>query len=292
MSGFASAQPPLPELEKIKQIKLLESTSDDVKRILAGYEENLYVLDNFHYSAKYYSFNIYYSSGSCSDENEDWNVPQGKVSYIIIHFKKTVKPEDLGIDLSSFRKEKMFVDSSEDFIYHDKNAGISYNICNAGNNCKGEISSIELFPPKEKLPLLCSNKTERKEFYERKRWSNEKSKKPHIRYFANVSKVTLSANEIIAGCDSGNQSCADGNRQIEVLVDAEASPCTSWDFKYNYTITGGRIIGQGEKVVWDLSGAKPGRYLITADVDNGCGICGTTKTEFVDVKECADCLPK
>jgi hypothetical protein len=52
---------------------------------------------------------------------------------------------------------------------------------------------------------------------------------------------------------------------------------------YDYTITGGRIIGTGSKVFWDLSDAAPGRYLITAGVDDGCGVCGTTETKQVMV---------
>jgi hypothetical protein len=267
-----------------------------VRRILAGYQENPYKLDTSNFSTKYYDLNIYYSTGDCSDEDEDWNVTEGKVVNIRIHFKKSIKPEDLGVDLSSLRKEKTFVNSSEDFIYHDKSAGVSYGICNAGINYNGEINSIDLFPPKEKLSLLCSNKTERKKFYERRRWSDEKVKKPNIRYFANVNEVTLSANKIIAGCDSENsadtKSCAESVKLIEVLIYADASPCTSWDFTYNHMISGGKIIGTGERVVWDLSGVKPGTYTITAAVDNGCGVCGTTITKKVVVRECTDCQKK
>ncbi len=40
MCGFVFAQTPFPELDKVKQIKLLESTRKDVKRILAEYEDD------------------------------------------------------------------------------------------------------------------------------------------------------------------------------------------------------------------------------------------------------------
>ncbi len=53
---------------------------------------------------------------------------------------------------------------------------------------------------------------------------------------------------------------------------------------YNYTVSGGTIIGQGAKVVWDLTGVEAGTYTITAGVDDGCGVCGTTKTETVVIK--------
>ena len=55
---------------------------------------------------------------------------------------------------------------------------------------------------------------------------------------------------------------------------------------YNYKVSGGKIIGKDEKVVWDLSGVKPGTYTITAAVDNGCGFsCGKTQTKAITVKE-------
>jgi len=293
--GFAFTQSKFPELKKIKQIKLLESTREDVKRIFADYKvedrKNSNGFDFTTFSTKYYDFGFYYSTGNCTNENEDWNVPEGTVNSIRIFFKKSINPEYLGINLSSLRKEKMFVNSSEDFIYHDKTVGINYDVCNAGANRIGEISYIEIFPAKEKVPLLCSNKTETKKFYERKKWSDEKSQKPTVRYFANVNKMTLDSSEVIADCDSDDWkdvgNCSD-SKQIKILVDAEASVCTSWDFTYNYTITGGKIIGMGASVVWDLSGVKPGSYTITAGVDNGCGVCGTTKTETVVVKE-PDC---
>ena len=58
---------------------------------------------------------------------------------------------------------------------------------------------------------------------------------------------------------------------------------------FNYTVSGGKIIGVGPKIVWDLSGVRPGTYTITASVDNGCGVCGETMTKTVKVVECPDC---
>ena len=53
---------------------------------------------------------------------------------------------------------------------------------------------------------------------------------------------------------------------------------------YNYTVTGGRVIGTGANVKWDLTGVGPGTYSITAGVDDGCGLCGATVTRTVVVK--------
>ncbi len=59
---------------------------------------------------------------------------------------------------------------------------------------------------------------------------------------------------------------------------------------YNYTVSGGRIVGQGANVSWDLTGVNPGTYTITAGVDDGCGVCGQTKTQTITVEKC-DCVP-
>ncbi|MEQ1761654.1 MAG: hypothetical protein ABL984_00780 [Pyrinomonadaceae bacterium] len=53
---------------------------------------------------------------------------------------------------------------------------------------------------------------------------------------------------------------------------------------YGYTVTGGRIVGTGSKVKWDLTGVRSGTYTITAAVDDGCGFCGQTKSLTVVVK--------
>jgi hypothetical protein len=59
---------------------------------------------------------------------------------------------------------------------------------------------------------------------------------------------------------------------------------------YNYTVSGGRIVGTGASVSWDLSGVQPGSYTITAGVDDGCGICGKTETRTITIRECPDCV--
>jgi hypothetical protein len=294
ISVSAFAHSPLPELDKIKQIKLLESTRGDVKRIFAGYKERVSALDDFSvFSSKNFWFIVEYSGAGC--DYDDWNVREGRVTYITISFDKSIKPEDLAVDLSSLRKEKKYVDSSENFIYHDKSLGFMYD------TCKSKIISMKLFPPKETLPFLCNNSKQRK-FYQSERWSNKRIKKfkknrrAIARYFANVTELTLSSNEISVGCDSdnseGNKNCAESVKVIEVSADYAATPCTDDTVTFNYTISGGKITGQGEKVVWDLSGVKPGTYTITASVDTGCGVCGTTRTEEVVVKECPGCKEK
>lgn len=107
---------------------------------------------------------------------------------------------------------------------------------------------------------------------------------------ANVTGLNLGSTKITLGCPPGTRSASNAcndNRSVSVSTttsDKENDPLT-----YNYTVTGGRIVGSGANVSWDLSGAGKGTYTITAAVDDGCGVCGKTETRTVTVEECTDC---
>jgi hypothetical protein len=57
-------------------------------------------------------------------------------------------------------------------------------------------------------------------------------------------------------------------------VDLKAIACDADgdNVLYTYSVTGGRIGGEGASAVWDLAGAaRPGTYTVTVEVDDGCG---------------------
>jgi hypothetical protein len=114
---------------------------------------------------------------------------------------------------------------------------------------------------------------------------------PVVNLPANVESVALSATTIHLPCAPGTvpvSGTCDDNRTISVTthaVDPENDVLT-----YSYTVSGGRIIGTGANVQWDLSTATPGTYTITTGVDDGCGICGRTNTQTITVTAC-DCRP-
>ncbi|HXH69169.1 MAG TPA: hypothetical protein VNI60_02360 [Pyrinomonadaceae bacterium] len=115
--------------------------------------------------------------------------------------------------------------------------------------------------------------------------SGENNKSP------DVTDLTLSQTEVAAPCPSEQVpregvGCSDKmNAQVTTTaVDPEKDV-----IMYHYTVSGGRIVGQGKKVFWDLTGIAPGTYTITAGVDDGCGICGQTQTRTITVKNC-DCV--
>jgi hypothetical protein len=106
----------------------------------------------------------------------------------------------------------------------------------------------------------------------------------------NVESVTLGEKRVTRPCPPGQvrregANCTD---DMSVSVSTVAKDPDNDVLTYNYTVSGGRIVGQGANVSWDLSGVQPGTYTVTVGVDDGCGVCGQTKTETITVENC-DC---
>jgi hypothetical protein len=119
---------------------------------------------------------------------------------------------------------------------------------------------------------------------------NERGNPPIQNQFANVTAVNLDRTTITLPCPPGTQSRSGACGDVQSVgvrttaVDPEGDVLT-----YSYTVSGGRITGQGANVTWDLTGVRPGSYTVTAAVDDGCGFCGTTQTTTITVAECTDC---
>jgi hypothetical protein len=108
---------------------------------------------------------------------------------------------------------------------------------------------------------------------------------------ADVTNLGLSASTIALPCAAGFKSTSGGcNDSTTINVTTTAVDPDNDVLTYNYTVSGGRIVGTGANVQWDLSGVGKGTYTITAGVDDGCGICGKTMTQSVSIVECPDCV--
>ena len=73
---LSQAQFNIPEINKVQEIKLLESTAIDVQRILVGIETHGWNPGDLSqsFSTENYSIDIDYSSGQCSDDDDEiWN---------------------------------------------------------------------------------------------------------------------------------------------------------------------------------------------------------------------------
>jgi hypothetical protein len=228
---------------------------------------------------------VSFSTGDCSEESEfwnrpDWNVPKQTATKIVITFDDTTKLKDLGLNLSGFKKKLRDEDEkdSKEYVYYNENAGIIVL------TDEGEVEKIILHPPKKQIGYLCVNENNSEILSRETSFVDsiiDKESYCILRNIpANVSELNLKTNGVF-GCKDEN--CANAKKEISVVTtafDAENDVLT-----YNYAVTGGAIIGVGAQVFWDLAGASPGIYQITVGVDDGCGICGETKTRQILLKE-------
>ena len=105
---------------------------------------------------------------------------------------------------------------------------------------------------------------------------------------ANVTALELSHTEIVLNCPASDEPCS--NNKI-IKVKTVALKPEGVEQKYVYTISAGKIIGEGSNVEWDLSDAKPGTYVITAGISQPVSdgtrweVLGQTQTKVVTVKE-------
>lgn len=100
--------------------------------------------------------------------------------------------------------------------------------------------------------------------------------------------LTVSHN-IQLGCpvDETSQECTPTSQVVELT--AVVRDFKTRELLYTYSVTGGRITGEGSKVSWDLAGSQPGTYTATVEVEDNRRQRATTSTT-VTVSTCA-CLP-
>ncbi len=235
---------------------------------------------------------IFYAGGNCTEENEDWNVAKYLVTEIRFEPKARVDIQkagteffkEIGTDFSKLRKEKLWGKTKGRYVYQDKFSGIAiYTRYDA-------IQSVSLFPSKKNYSKLCNRKEVRKYYSSDGMNRNPEMKNAIFDYNhpADVVALELSRTEMIADCDSSDtkQDKIHADAVKEISVSATAVDPENDVLTYNYSVSAGKIIGQGAKVIWDLSGVKAGTYKITAAVDDSCGICGKWITKTITVKNC------
>ncbi len=105
-----------------------------------------------------------------------------------------------------------------------------------------------------------------------------------------TANLAASASTITLPCPPGTHSksgsCAASSSSVNLTT--TASDPDGDTLLYSYTVTGGRVTGEGANVSWDLSGMGPGTYTASVDVDDGCG-CITSSTTTVTIASCSDC---
>ena len=105
---------------------------------------------------------------------------------------------------------------------------------------------------------------------------------------AKIEEVELDREEIFIPCGPGRRvkegrTCDDVS-SIKVKTSVVGSQNDK--LQYYYTVSGGRIIGTGASVSWDLSGIRVGTYTITVAIGNDSGVYPEALTETIKIKEC------
>ena len=273
MCGFTFAQSALPTLEKVRQLKLLESTREDAIELLKNEYFGYLGSKDSHISYFYAedaNIRVFYSSGDCLDEGEDWNVSEWKITEIAVYLKVNITTEaDIGIDYSKLRRENPYKRYKEKYIYHNKNLGVAV----ATN--EDFVESIIFSPSAKDFSTLCDKPEARKYYVSKKilRYPSQKNMIICPNYPPNVTAIDLERYEI------KTQSGA-----MQVPISVTAVDPENDVLVYHYKVSAGKINGSSHRVVWDLSGVEPGIYKLTAVADDGCGFCGKWITKTVVVK--------
>jgi len=105
-------------------------------------------------------------------------------------------------------------------------------------------------------------------------------------FAASTAVITLPCPE---GSHSSSNSCP-ANPSTSVGLTVNATDPDGDTLLYTYTVSGGRVTGEGANVSWDLSGVGPGKYTATVEVDDGCGCISFSSTD-VTIGTCSDCIP-
>jgi hypothetical protein len=104
-----------------------------------------------------------------------------------------------------------------------------------------------------------------------------------------ITAVTTSISSIVRPCPPGTSSSTCTPSGNEVTLTANATDVDSDQLLYTWSVTGGRLTGEGRSVTWDLSGVPNGTYTATVEVDDG-NQHKVTSSATVTVADCPDCV--
>lgn len=271
---FLVAQPVLGQyqdraLERARSVRMLLDDREAVRKIFHDFnlDESTETRDDFSFGGT--QIRVLYSTGDCEDSDEAvWDVVADRVVGIKIEEESDFSSRVLRVDLRGLTKEQVFANDEDQFVFHSKSEGIMVRIDG------DEVESVEFFPSVKLKAKNCRNDFAR-DFIAEKSWFGKtklKDRKVISCYHADVTDLSISHNEI------------SGTSAMPIDISTSVGNPNNDILTYNYTVTGGRIVGTGAKVKWDLSGVRSGTYTITAGVDDGCGICGQTRSMTIVVK--------
>jgi hypothetical protein len=104
-----------------------------------------------------------------------------------------------------------------------------------------------------------------------------------------ISAVTTSISAIVRPCPPGTNSATCTPSGNEVTLTANATDVDNDQLLYTWSVTGGRLSGEGRSVTWDLSGVANGTYTATVEVNDG-NQHTVSSSATVTVADCTDCV--
>jgi hypothetical protein len=113
---------------------------------------------------------------------------------------------------------------------------------------------------------------------------------PVINQAPTVGSVTPSMASILRPCPPPTSSTSCTPTGSEVTLVANATDPDNDQLLYTWSVTGGRLSGEGRQVTWDLSGVANGSYTATVEVNDGNQHTASGSTT-VTVADCSNCLP-
>jgi hypothetical protein len=105
-----------------------------------------------------------------------------------------------------------------------------------------------------------------------------------------VNTVTTSISSILRPCPPPTSSTTCTPTGSEVTLTADATDPDADQLLYTWSVTGGRLTGEGRSVTWDLSGVQNGTYTATVEVNDG-NMQKATGSATVTVADCTGCVP-
>ena len=118
---------------------------------------------------------------------------------------------------------------------------------------------------------------------------NERTPPPPPNRAPTVDSVSPSMASVLRPCPPPTSSTTCTPTGSEVTLVATASDPDNDQLLYTWSVTGGRLSGEGRQVTWDLTGVADGTYTATVEVNDGNQHTATGSTT-VTVAVCTGCV--
>ncbi len=99
-----------------------------------------------------------------------------------------------------------------------------------------------------------------------------------------TDKLILDKNEFYLPCPPAYRCIGGRGCDYNMTIAVSAGKSQNKQLNYEYTVSGGRIIGEGAKVTWDMTGAEPGTYQIRVDIEDKSKGQKRAESETITVK--------